>query len=189
MAAEAEQIAEHFQFRGRFVLPGLQLSLLPQCHFLRTLNQEGHQGPTWLDFLTLPAETDCGSDEFLFPHSWHARFGGLITKLSPVTSLAQLGYLTKYSCNITYRLPNKLYLQYCPSDIKQIIDVSAFTFVKAMWVFWNHALARNIVVRGPKYVQIQRWDKKLALRCEKFLPIPARLLLSKTGPPFSPPLY
>ena len=34
MAAEAEQIAEHFQFRGRFVLPGLQLSLLPQCTVL-----------------------------------------------------------------------------------------------------------------------------------------------------------
>ena len=31
---------------------------------------------------------------------------------------------------------------------------------------------------------VQRWTKRWALGCEKFLPGPAWLLLSKTGPPF-----
>ena len=36
---------------------------------------------------------------------------------------------------------------------------------------------------------LQRWTKRWTLGCEKFLPGPAGLLLSKTGPPFSPSLY
>ena len=33
---------------------------------------------------------------------------------------------------------------------------------------------------------VQKWAKRRALGCEKSLPGPARLFLSKTGPPFRP---
>ena len=40
-----------------------------------------------------------------------------------------------------------------------------------------------------KKPHIQRWTKRWALGCEKFLPGPAWLLLSRPCPPFSPSLY
>ena len=42
------------------------------------------------------------------------------------------------------------------------------------------------VRHGPT---LQRWVKRRALGCEKLLPDPAWLLLSETGPTFSPPLH
>ena len=36
---------------------------------------------------------------------------------------------------------------------------------------------------------VQRWAQRWALGCRTFLPGPAWLMLSKTGPPFSPFLY
>ena len=38
-------------------------------------------------------------------------------------------------------------------------------------------------------MDVQRCTKRWALGCKKFLPGPAWLLLSKTGPPFGPSLY
>ena len=46
-----------------------------------------------------------------------------------------------------------------------------------------HSLTRQ------DHVVVQRWTKRRALGWEKFLPGPAWLLLSETGPPFSPSLY
>ena len=45
------------------------------------------------------------------------------------------------------------------------------------------------VKKFPQICSIQRWPIRRALGCEKFLPDPAWLLLSKTGPSFSPSLY
>ena len=39
------------------------------------------------------------------------------------------------------------------------------------------------------YHGIQRWAKSRALGCEKFMVGSARMLLCKTGPPYSPSLY
>ena len=43
--------------------------------------------------------------------------------------------------------------------------------------------------RYHRHIPIQRWAKRRALGCKKFLICSARLLLSKTGPPFSTSLY
>ena len=63
---------------------------------------------------------------------------------------------------------------------------------------WNAIYARRNpwgghssdgVIQRSRMLGRQRWAKRRALGCEKFLPGPAWLLLSNTGPPFSPSQY
>ena len=65
-----------------------------------------------------------------------------------------------------------------PVLIREFWSISSRDLLSYVVSFYTH--------KGAK--ALQRWTKRLALGCEKFLPGLAWLFLSKTGPPFSPSL-